>query len=314
MQKKKREKVYKLLLEKYSSGRQIAALKVVHLFEENYGTLAETKLHRHNFYELVVVMKGSGIHEINGQDYKFRPGQIFLIRPVECHRYLYPEQLTLLTFMFDRKVLRQFRAQLENIPGFNDLFPEAAEHKHHELIVGTATMSELDILLDSIAMAGLSDLPGVELLQTVNFINVLVLILQNMHDNIAEERINSDIGAAVSYIMRNFQNCITLDELARMTNMSQSSFCRKFKKDFKVSPIEWLLRLRIHKAMNFLSRSDMTIAEVAEAVGFTDPLYFSRQFRKFTGFSPTSYRKRDSGVLHVIYKNESFLENNNLEF
>lgn len=314
MQKKKKEKVYKLLLEKYSSGRQIAALKVVHFYEESDGELAATKLHRHNFYELVVVMKGSGIHEINGHDYQFRPGQIFLIRPVDCHRYLYSEQLTLLTFMFDRKLLRQFKAQLENIPGFNDLFSEETEHIHPELIVGTATMSELDILLDSIAMGGLSDLPGTELIQTANFINALVLILQNMHNNIAEERINSDIGAAVSYMMRNFQNCIALDELARMTNMSQSTFCRKFKKDFNVSPIEWLLRLRIHKAMNFLSRSDMTIAEVAEAVGFTDPLYFSRQFRKLTGFSPKSYRNRDSGVLHIIHGNESFLENNNLEF
>ena len=309
----KKENLRKLRLERYALGRDIAALKVIHFVEENDEEFSSTKIHTHDFYELVVVMKGKGIHQINNINKNFNVGHIFLLQPKDCHRYFYNEQLTLLTFMFNKKVLNQFKKQLNEIPKFYDLFPKEKKIVHNEAFVDTSTLVELDVLLNNIAMGGLSKLPGANLIQIANFINALVLILQNMHNNVETEHLTRDISVTVSYMLRNYQKDITLKELAKMANMSVSSFIRKFKNDFDESPINWLLRLRIRKAMNFLSRSDMTIGEVASNVGFVDSLYFSRQFKKFTGYSPKEFRSRNYGVLHTINGNNSAVENTNLE-
>ena len=70
-----------------------------------------------------------------------------------------------------------------------------------------------------------------------------------------------------------------------------------------------IVLVKIHRAMEFLIRSDMTIAEIAAATGFSDSLYFSRQFRKFTGCSPRNYRLKDHGQRQEILGNLTFTKN-----
>ena len=114
---------------------------------------------------------------------------------------------------------------------------------------------------------------------------------------------NSDIAPAVSFMLRNYQNILHLPQLSKMANLSESSFYRKFNNEFGMPPMKWLLQLRIHRA------SDMTIAEIAAATGFSDSLYFSRQFRKFTGCSPRNYRLKDHGQRQEILGNLTFTKN-----
>ena len=112
---------------------------------------------------------------------------------------------------------------------------------------------------------------------------------------------NSDIAPAVSFMLRNYQNILHLPQLSKMANLSESSFYRKFNNEFGMPPMKWLLQLRIHRAMEFLIRSDMNIGEIAAATGFSDSLYFSRQFRRQVGVSPKNYRAQAHGPRQVIH-------------
>jgi len=82
-----------------------------------------------------------------------------------------------------------------------------------------------------------------------------------------------------------------MEELAKICNLSLSSFKREFKKVFNDSPANYILNAKLKKAQELLTMSDMPINEIAYDTGFNDPLYFTRQFTKKVGASPSAYRK-----------------------
>lgn len=81
-------------------------------------------------------------------------------------------------------------------------------------------------------------------------------------------------------------------ELADTVGLSFSQFARRFHNLFEMSPRDFLLQQRVEKAQSYLRESQMTIGEIAEALGYRDVGYFSRQFKQKTGLSPLALRKR----------------------
>lgn len=79
---------------------------------------------------------------------------------------------------------------------------------------------------------------------------------------------------------------------ASMCHLSKSRFIHLFTTFTGNSPHHYRLSLRVQRAKELLAYSSMSIAEVSTTVGFADPLYFSRIFRKYTDLSPTQYRRK----------------------
>jgi Helix-turn-helix domain len=78
--------------------------------------------------------------------------------------------------------------------------------------------------------------------------------------------------------------------VALLCNMSPSRFCREFKAAFDATFVEYLANYRMQQAKRLLANPRMPVADVAVAVGFNDPSYFTRVFRKQEGASPSEYR------------------------
>jgi AraC family transcriptional regulator len=87
---------------------------------------------------------------------------------------------------------------------------------------------------------------------------------------------------------------ITISGLAAVAGLSQFHFIRAFKDSTGLSPYQYILSERIHRATRLLSERDLSIADVALAVGFSDASQLNRVFRKFVGVTPTAFR-RESG-------------------
>ena len=98
---------------------------------------------------------------------------------------------------------------------------------------------------------------------------------------------------ALRYIQYNYANDIGVNDLARFSGVSRSQLYRAFMASFGLSPHDYLQKYRINEACSLLRRRDFTIAEVAGSVGFSDPLYFSRIFKKLKGLSPSDYQRRE---------------------
>lgn len=82
---------------------------------------------------------------------------------------------------------------------------------------------------------------------------------------------------------------LTLEELAKLCSLSLSLFKREFKKEFNDSPANYFNNAKLKIAKELLTISDMPINEIAYEVGFNDPLYFTRLFKKKLGTAPTSF-------------------------
>jgi len=87
---------------------------------------------------------------------------------------------------------------------------------------------------------------------------------------------------------------LKLDELAKLCNLSLSSFKRGFRKEFNDSPTNYINGRRIEKAKELLSNTELPISEIAYETGFQDSLYFTRLFKNKIGVPPTTYRKKSS--------------------
>jgi transcriptional regulator GlxA family with amidase domain len=90
----------------------------------------------------------------------------------------------------------------------------------------------------------------------------------------------------------NLHRRISLTELAAVANLSPSRFSNVFKSQTRLSPGEYLIRLRMEKARDLLTTSQLSIKEVMAAVGYDTRSNFVRHFRKYFDLSPSEYKKR----------------------
>lgn len=97
---------------------------------------------------------------------------------------------------------------------------------------------------------------------------------------------------ALRFIQYNYAGDISVSDIARFAGVSRSQLYRAFVTGFGLSPHDFLQKYRISEACSLLRRRDYTVAEVAGSVGFNDPLYFSRIFRKLKQMSPTEFQRQ----------------------
>ncbi len=95
-------------------------------------------------------------------------------------------------------------------------------------------------------------------------------------------------------IKREYNTDPNVAKLAHKCGMSQSSFRRCWARHFGIPPKRYIIEFRIEKACRYLINSDQTIKDISYAVGFNDPLYFSKAFRQRTGMSPSDFRAQRS--------------------
>ncbi|BBI31196.1 hypothetical protein KCTCHS21_05950 [Cohnella abietis] len=106
------------------------------------------------------------------------------------------------------------------------------------------------------------------------------------------------VTEAIHYIHEHYRKAITAEELAGIYSCSASYLSRLFKSQIGVGPIEYLIHVRIHKAKQFLLRSEARVQEIASSVGYEDVYYFSRLFKKHTGCSPLQFREDSRQTVH----------------
>ena len=102
----------------------------------------------------------------------------------------------------------------------------------------------------------------------------------------------NDIERSVHYFKENFNKTISIEQYAKEHLMSVNWFIHNFKKIMKVTPMQYIVSLRISLAKGYLENSNKNISEIANTVGYDNALYFSRLFKKNTGYSPSQYRNR----------------------
>ncbi|WP_230875587.1 AraC family transcriptional regulator [Paenibacillus campinasensis] len=104
-----------------------------------------------------------------------------------------------------------------------------------------------------------------------------------------------DMNETLRFMTEHLEGQLTLRELAAQANLSVPHFTHRFKEATGYPPIDYYLRLKIQRACQHLDLSDASVKEISLRLGFQDPYYFSRLFKKIMGKSPTDYRDTRKG-------------------
>lgn len=103
---------------------------------------------------------------------------------------------------------------------------------------------------------------------------------------------NDELGAALQQLHQNYRDNIAITELAKTAHLSPSSFLRKFKTTFNMTPKEYLRHLRVQEACHLIIRTTQTFAQISHHCGFSDQAHFSREFSRILKEPPSAYRAR----------------------
>jgi AraC-like DNA-binding protein len=139
----------------------------------------------------------------------------------------------------------------------------------------------------------------VELLHKMSNLNDIKKFSNN--DKIA--KVNEFDGIRISniyhYIMMNYHNQLTLEQIAKEANMTPQAFCSYFKKRTSKTFIAFLNEVRIHEACHRLTSNDFDfISDVGFKCGFNTITHFNRVFKSIKGISPTDYRSKYLGLVN----------------
>jgi AraC-like DNA-binding protein len=254
-------------------------------------------LHSHEFSELVIVYAGRGIQITADGDYEVSGGDVFVVDGTMSHGYRDTAGLKLVNLIFDLKNLESPLSDLPLFPSFHLLFSLTGKLKSTtaprvRFKLDTTQLERVMTMVDAME-AELFDKPvGYRMMLTAQFMQLATLLIR-CYEHQPQNKPHSQIAGlaeVLGYINRNYRKKITLKALATFANMSESSLNRMFHLAVKESPINYCNQLRIHKAIILLLNSNLTISEIASAVGFEDSNYFSRLFRQVIGQSPRQYR------------------------
>jgi len=101
---------------------------------------------------------------------------------------------------------------------------------------------------------------------------------------------------AVRYVETHLHEKIGLNDMAQLCGLTPFQFCRRFKRENGLNFRDFLLRERVAKAKDLLGNPHAWVADIAYAVGFSDPPYFARVFRGAVGVTPSAFRQRSTGL------------------
>ncbi|MDX2055613.1 MAG: AraC family transcriptional regulator [Polyangiaceae bacterium] len=256
-------------------------------------------LHSHgSLVELVVVTHGSGKHLLEKGSFPIRPGDVFFVPAGLRHGYADCNQLGLVNAILDPARLDLPTLQLRRIPGYNALVslePELrCQHRFESrLHLEESVLREVVAQLWEMYQELLAKKPGYELV----VLSLFTVLLSKLARKYAELTTPSSQGLTrlselLEWLDLHYREPITIPDLLRRAHMTRSTLERHFHAAFGVAPWTYVRDLRLRKASLLLRNTDASVGEVAVQVGMKDANYFSRAFLKYTGLSPTEYRRR----------------------
>lgn len=267
-------------------------------FWEDY---VSVKPHRHAYYEFALIKKGSCIHNYNGTSVSLVPGDVFLITPHSEHSYDIQAEVEIYNCNFIAEGLGEdFNVLLDDLFRENTqkslrknlrgnwskqrilhLEPQEMEIVEYHLLAMIEEQKESRINLEHAKTAHLQII--------LILFQRLLLKYEETMGKYTDQR-KAMIADAVHYINNHLDEKIDFDEIACREFISIGYFRTIFKDVMGMRPVEYLNQIRVLKSLEYLQNEKYSITEAGQKVGFPDPNYYSRIFKKIMGYSPKYFK------------------------
>ncbi len=294
------------------------------------GTVA-TDPSRHEYHELTYLRSGKAEFEVNGRKLMVERGGAVIIRPNMTHVVRIPDgyaDMMVVYFGFTRNPSeleagadkansragaamssRQIKRTTDIAPATIEQFlnfaygsekPDDAGSRENDPMIQIKGRSRREIatLMERILNESRNEAFGKELMMQLLAVELLVILARGLREEWEESlRVRTGkarelVKIAREYIVENHDRDISVADIAGYVFLSQGYFTRAFREETGMSPMAFMMQVRVNRACKLLEQRDMKVSGIAELVGFSSPQRFNAAFRKHVGMTPMAYRKQ----------------------
>ena len=222
------------------------------------------------FYELGMFLKEGGVAVINGQEYPLKKGCVMLRRPGDVVWFKLHFLSDFVHFTLEEPSMQPL---LDALP--TCFYPERFEEQRKTLCSVIDTRKSADSLAP-IAASG-----------------AVMQLLWDLHMDVTEPVVaqpRNPVRKAITMIRKAYDEQLSVEQLAKVCNLSVSHFHKLFVKTTGTTPNRYLMLCRLNAAKTLLQTSSCSVAQIAESCGFASQGYFCDCMKKYTGMSPRQFR------------------------
>lgn len=238
-----------------------------------------TDKHYHSGYEIYFLTDGKCCRFVGDRFYDMCPGDVLIIPPGLTHGMYHSTKKhgRILINFTEHFVIDDLVRVIQSAP----IFCSLGNTKDEVLCIFDK------IGIEDISAGSFSDEAKCALLS-----QLVILILRQSEKNSSGVAENDFVAKAIQYVRNNYRESMLLEDIAKECNVSRVHLSRKFKKNVGVGISKYICDYRMEKAKELLlTQEKIRISEIAVSCGFNDSNYFSSQFKKICGVTPTQYRK-----------------------
>ena len=249
--------------------------------------------HYHPEYELTYIIKGNGRRMVGDDMENFNEGDLVLLGPDLPHTWIGERSSTTenniaLVIQFSEEFLAPFLSLIE-MKSMNELLTKSERGIRCLKFQPIAIEKRMMQIIEDTTIKRVTGL--IELLYDLS--NKKYKILASHKFNIIKnEKTESRLNKVLLYIQKNYRNTIKLQEASELIHLSNTAFCKFFKRSVGKTFSDYLNDLRILHACTLLIETDKPISQVATESGFENLAYFNRVFLKKKKSQPTIFRRR----------------------
>lgn len=257
-------------------------------------------MHTHaDFSELVIVLNGTAMHKVDNEAYFIKKGDVFVISHNTSHGFENPNDFHICNIMYRPEILKSSDYDIRKMAGYHALFViepyfNTERSFRSRLRLQLAEHEKVSDIIAKMIEEYDKRISGWKTLLSSYFMT-LVVLLSRAYDmpsyDMKSDIIN--IAKSVSYIENNYNDPISVEKLAEMSNLSVRHYSRIFHDTYQTSPSKYIVTLRMQHACRLLVNTSLNISEIAFQSGFNDSNYFTRQFNKIFHITPRQYRKQN---------------------
>ena len=243
--------------------------------------------HYHKEFEILWIKSGKGTAHIDNKSYSVKDGDILFINSGQLHGIVgaKKEKSIFIALVFSPDFLGKFDdiAGKYIVPVMNNAISIPAYMEDNE---------EMLRLISALCNVECEEFYELKVKRCMFEIWEYLISKSQKHSGMMTDSKIDEIKSIIDYINKNYQKKITLSDLAELTHMSKIHVCRKFTELSGISPINYLINVRIERSCILLKETGMSIGDIAMECGFSGFSYYSEIFRKIMGCSPKEYRNK----------------------
>jgi AraC family transcriptional regulator, L-rhamnose operon regulatory protein RhaS len=256
-------------------------------------------VHNHTYFEIIFILKGKGRHNINGNDFAYSKGDVFLLGPNDYHSF---DISSTTEFCYIRFMETFSKSQAFDK---NRNWQQTLKALLHTPHVSTGSIvrdkKEKEKLFQLLAILQAEYYnridPAFEVMRDSLMKAIMTVLARNLSRQSLlkpQASMQSSLEDVLLYIRQNIYTSshLRLSNLSRQFNYAPGYLSAYFKRHTGESLKQYIIRYKLKLIETRLLYSELTLTEIADEFGFSDESHLSKQFRKYTGVSPRNFRKK----------------------